>query len=104
MTWLSSLLVTFQKAMPKKKVREKSRKCHNHKPFQIPRRRGRQVCFNSSIATQRAINNIPVAQVLIQGAAICAQLRVPDFVTGVVKNGFAVGIRVLSIFKWLKQR
>ena len=55
-----------------------------------------QIYVNLSIAAHRTINNILVAQVIIQGLQSVRSCMVNLFnsVTGVVKSGFAVGKRV----------
>ena len=66
-----------------------------------------QICFNLTTTAQRAFNNILVAQVIIQGVAMCAHLcmvNLPNSVTGVVKSGFAVDVRVKGLFKCFSRR
>ena len=56
-----------------------------------------QIGFTLTTAAQRAFNTIVVAQVIIQGATICAQLcmlNLHSSVTDVIERGFAVGILV----------
>ena len=52
-----------------------------------------QICFNLSTDAQRAVNNILLAQVIIQAAAICAQLcmvNLSNSATGVVESESAI--------------
>ena len=54
-----------------------------------------KICFYLSTAAERAVNDILVAQIIIQGATICTQLCMVNFhnmFSEVVEGGFTVNI------------
>ena len=61
-----------------------------------------QICLSLTTTAQHAFNNILVAQVIMQGAAVCAHLclvNLPSAVTGVAESGFSVDayLRIVSM-------